>query len=113
VAAGAVAIRRPPGRRHADPGDDRRHLSAARAEQAQGAGSAPIVALSTAHPAKFPDAVERATGIRPALPAGLAEIIDKPERTTVLPNDAGAVARYLRAQARRTSADRRNLVGVA
>ena len=61
-----------------------------------------MVAFATAHPAKFPDAVERATGIRPALPPALAEIIDKRERITRLPNDAGAVARFVRAHARRT-----------
>ena len=76
-------------------------VAAARAELAVRDGKAPIVALATAHPAKFPDAVERATGIRPPVPAALAEIIDKPERIVVLPNDAGEVARYLRAHARR------------
>jgi threonine synthase len=75
----------------------------ARAEAAQDS-EAPIVALATAHPAKFPDAVARATGIRPALPAALAEIMGKPERFTVLPNDVGAVARYVRAHARRAGA---------
>ena len=66
----------------------------------------PMIALATAHPAKFPDAVERATGIRPALPPALAEIMDRRERVTVLPDDAGAVARYLRAHARRTRPNR-------
>jgi len=60
------------------------------------------VALATAHPAKFPDAVERATGIRPSVPPALAEIIDRRERITTLPNDVGAVARFVRAHARRT-----------
>ena len=40
----------------------------------------PIVTLATAHPAKFPDAVERATGVRPPLPAHLADLFDRPER---------------------------------
>jgi threonine synthase len=78
-------------------------VAAARAEQEAHNGSGPIVALATAHPAKFSDAVEQATGIRPPMPAVLAEIIDKPERIVVLPNDAGAVARYLRAHARRAA----------
>jgi threonine synthase len=73
------------------------------ASRAQGPGEAPMVVLATAHPAKFPDAVERATGIRPPVPAALAELAEKPERVSVLPNDAGAVGRYLRAHARRTA----------
>ncbi len=77
-------------------------VAAARAEIAAEGGATPMVALATAHPAKFPDAVERATGIRPSVPPALAEIIDKPERITILPNDVGAVARFVRAHARRT-----------
>ena len=42
----------------------------------------PMVVLATAHPAKFPDAVEQATGVRPPLPAHLADLFDRPERTT-------------------------------
>jgi threonine synthase len=60
----------------------------------------PVVALSTAHPAKFPDAVERATGIRPALPAHMADLMERPESFTVLSNDQGAVERFIRARAR-------------
>ena len=56
----------------------------------------PVVALGTAHPAKFPDAVERATGVRPPLPPHLAGLMERPERTVMLPNDAAAVARHLR-----------------
>jgi threonine synthase len=56
----------------------------------------PVVALGTAHPAKFPDAVERATGVRPALPAHLADLMERPERLTALPNDPAAVADFLR-----------------
>ncbi|MGD9617474.1 MAG: threonine synthase [Alphaproteobacteria bacterium] len=77
-------------------------VAAARSEAAD--GTAPIVALATAHPAKFPEAVERATGLRPAIPPALAEIIEKPERFTVLPNDVATVARYVRAHARRAGA---------
>jgi threonine synthase len=62
------------------------------------------VALATAHPAKFPDAVARATGIRPAAPPALAQIMEKCERITTLPNDVAAVARFVRAHARRTRA---------
>ncbi len=55
----------------------------------------PMVVLATAHPAKFPDAVEEATGVRPALPAHLADLFDRPERITTLPNDLAAVETYI------------------
>ncbi|MEA3041644.1 MAG: threonine synthase [Sphingomonadales bacterium] len=60
----------------------------------------PVVALATAHPAKFPDAVERATGMRPPLPPHLADLLDRPERFTVLPNDQAAVEAFIRERAR-------------
>ena len=60
----------------------------------------PVVALATAHPSKFPEAVERATGVRPALPPHLADLLDRPERFTVLANDQGAVERFIRERAR-------------
>lgn len=47
----------------------------------------PMVCLATAHPAKFPDAVEQATGVRPALPARMADLFDREERFDVLPAD--------------------------
>lgn len=60
----------------------------------------PVVALSTAHPAKFPDAVERATGTRPALPPHMADLMERKESFTILPNDQGAVERFIRERAR-------------
>ena len=67
------------------------------AAQAKATGfTTPIVALATAHPAKFPDAVEEASGIRPALPAALADLQDRPERVTVLPNDIAQVQTFVR-----------------
>jgi threonine synthase len=60
----------------------------------------PVVALSTAHPAKFPDAVERATGVRPALPPHMADLMERKESFTVLPNDQAAVERFIREHAR-------------
>ena len=60
-------------------------------------GDAPVVAMATAHPAKFPDAMERATGHRPALPPRLAGLFDRPERFMVAPNDLGAVEAAVRA----------------
>ena len=58
-------------------------------------GESPMVALATAHPAKFPDAVERATGIRPELPARLADLFDRPERFDVLPAEVEAVRAHV------------------
>ncbi len=60
----------------------------------------PVIALATAHPAKFPDAVEAATGVRPPLPESLADLMERKEAIVVLPNDGGAVANYLRQTAR-------------
>lgn len=60
----------------------------------------PVVVLGTAHPAKFPDAVEAATGERPALPAHLADLFERPERFDVLPNDQQAVEGVIRARSR-------------
>ncbi|PVE26294.1 threonine synthase [Microvirga sp. KLBC 81] len=60
----------------------------------------PVVALSTAHPAKFPDAVERATGVRPALPPHMADLMERKESFSVLPNEQAAVERFIRERAR-------------
>jgi threonine synthase len=76
-------------------------LAAARAELRAGDGGTPMVAFACAHPAKFPDAVERATGIRPELPRALGDLLERRERLITLPNDPGAVTRYIRAHARR------------
>lgn len=59
----------------------------------------PLVALATAHPAKFPDAVEAATGIRPTLPPRLADLLARPERFTALPNQLAAVEAFVRERA--------------
>jgi threonine synthase len=59
------------------------------------------VAMATAHPAKFPDAMEQAIGVRPALPPRLADLFDRPERFSVLPNDIAAVEANVRALAGR------------
>ena len=59
-------------------------------------GSAPMVTLATAHPAKFPDAVEAATGLRPPLPARMADLMTRPERLTRAPNDLRAVQAVIR-----------------
>ena len=55
----------------------------------------PVVTLATAHPAKFPDAVRRATGRTPELPAHLADLMSRPERVHALPNDLRAVQDFV------------------
>jgi threonine synthase len=65
---------------------------------ARGAGidpTIPVVTLATAHPAKFPDAVERATGHRPSLPARVGDLFERAERLDDLPGDYDAVAAYV------------------
>jgi len=57
--------------------------------------SVPTVVLSTAHPAKFPDAVEAASGVRPALPAWLGDLMTREERIAHLPNAQEAVEAYV------------------
>jgi threonine synthase len=66
--------------------------------------SLPMVALATAHAAKFPDAVEAATGIRPALPPRLADLYQRPERYRCLPNDLAAVKALVAGVARNAGA---------
>jgi threonine synthase len=75
-------------------------VAAARAEMNEET-TTPMIALATAHPAKFPDPVERATGIRPPTPPQLADIMERRERVTVLPNDIAAVRAFLRTHAQR------------
>ena len=62
----------------------------------------PMVALASAHPAKFADAVESAVGFRPPAPARLAALMSRHERITILPNELAAVQRFVRERARRT-----------
>ncbi|MCT4578362.1 threonine synthase [Donghicola sp.] len=54
-------------------------------------GSSPMVTLATAHPAKFPDAVEKATGVRPGLPPRMADLYERSERVTRVENDLLAI----------------------
>ncbi|MCW5747344.1 MAG: threonine synthase [Alphaproteobacteria bacterium] len=65
------------------------------ARQKRGDRKVPMVVLSTAHPAKFPDAVRQATGEAPPLPARLADLATRPERYEVLPNDISALKRLI------------------
>lgn len=84
---------------HADTGmliDPHTAIGVAAAEACKEPGT-PVITLATAHPAKFPDAVERATGVRPPLPEHVADLFERPERTVSLPNDLRAVEDFVAA----------------
>ncbi|MHA7774230.1 threonine synthase [Roseibium sp. M-1] len=66
--------------------------------------SAPMVVLGTAHPAKFPDAVEKASGVRPELPENLQDMMTAEERQQVLAADQGVVERFVEDHARAVTA---------
>lgn len=79
-------------------------IAVSTARACHGDRSVPMVALASAHPAKFPDAVERATGIRPPLPERLADLLERPERMTVLPNDLAAIEAFVADHSERVAA---------
>jgi len=64
-------------------------LAAARAKNDH--DGTPMVVLATAHPAKFPDAVEAATGVRPPLPERMADLYDREERAVTVDNNLDAI----------------------
>ncbi len=68
-------------------------LAAARAADLP--ADVPVVTLATAHPAKFPDAVERATGVRPSLPSRIGGLFDRAEQFDVLPATPDAIKAYV------------------
>ncbi len=72
----------------------------AASRQVRGSAEVPMITLSTAHPAKFPDAVEDAAGIRPGLPSWLSDLNEREERFTRLPADLAAVADHVRSSTR-------------
>ena len=76
-------------------------IAAARAHPC--AHGLPVIAMATAHPAKFPAAIERAIGRHPALPPRLSDLHEREERFTAVPNDLAAVEAFVRATARRNT----------
>jgi threonine synthase len=60
----------------------------------------PVVVLATAHPAKFPETVEAATGVAAPLPAHCATLFERAEKADSCANDVDAVKRYLRERTR-------------
>ncbi len=71
-------------------------VAVAAAQQSDGDPSVPMVALATADPAKFPDAVEMAIGIRPPLPERLAHLFERPERIVKVEGELGAIETLIR-----------------
>ena len=65
------------------------------AAQRAKSGNGAMVTLATAHPAKFPDAVEKASGLRPHLPQRLSHLLNAKEHFTILPNSATAVRDFV------------------
>ncbi len=63
-------------------------------------GETPMIVLSTAHPAKFPAAVESASGVHPDLPAHLSDLMEREEKFSVLPADSQEVAVFVEGKAR-------------
>ena len=63
----------------------------------------PVIVAATAHPAKFPDAIEKAVGFRPALPPGLSDLYDRVETLTRAPNDLVQIERLVRNFANRNT----------
>lgn len=55
----------------------------------------PMVVLATAHPAKFPAAVESACGVAPRLPGWLADLMERREKFTLLSSDLAAVEDHI------------------
>ena len=80
------------------------HTAVALAAAAKGADGwrpdGPVVVLSTAHAAKFPETVEAVTGAHPPLPAHCTDILTRAERADPLPNDVEAVKRYVKERSR-------------
>jgi threonine synthase len=64
----------------------------------------PLIIAGTAHPAKFPDAVRRATGLTPPLPPRLAGLYEQPERFAVLPADLAGIQAAVAGHALRNAA---------
>lgn len=75
--------------------------------QKQNTDEAPMITLSTAHPAKFPETVQKATGAFPMLPAWARCLMDERERFVVLDNNQTDVETYIISQKYGTKANNR------
>ena len=66
------------------------------AAREQGPVGLPVIVAATAHPAKFPDAIEQAVGFRPALPPHLSDLYERKEQYERAPNDLAAIETLVR-----------------
>ncbi len=80
------------------------HTATAIAAVALAPQGVPVVVTATAHPAKFPDTIERALGFRPPLPPHLADLYARPERFSTAGNDLAEIQAELRAFSSRNAA---------
>ena len=96
VAATIRAVKRETG----DFVDPHTAVAIAVAEKEMRDPAVPMVVLSTAHAAKFPDAVEAACGMRPSLPEWFSDLYSRPEHLTVLPADQSAVEHFVMTRSR-------------
>ncbi|MEW2919298.1 threonine synthase [Ruegeria sp. ANG10] len=60
------------------------------------AADVPMITLATAHPAKFPAAVEKASDVHPPLPSRMSDLYERPERVTRIANDLGAIEDHIK-----------------
>jgi threonine synthase len=75
-------------------------VAVAAMQATDGTPGIPRVALACAHPAKFPEIVEQATGRKPELPAPLQDLMTRPERINLVPNDLGAIRSFIATRTR-------------
>ena len=73
------------------------HTAVAVAALSHASFDGPVVVLSTAHSAKFPEDVSAVSGVNPSLPRGAASLADLPERFDRLPAEAETIKAYVRA----------------
>jgi len=96
----AAAVIRSVHQHHGELIDPHTAIAVGIAQELEGDPSVPVVALATAHPAKFPDAVEAAVGVRPPLPEHLADLFERTERIEHAPNDLAGVEALVRTELR-------------
>ncbi len=88
-------------RRHGRLIDPHTAVALGAAQRLRSETDGPIVVLSTAHPAKFPDAVEQATGVRPELPTRLGDLFARPEKCSNVANDLHEIEQHIGSVVRR------------
>ena len=67
----------------------------AAAQENENRNNIPTICLATAHPSKFPEPVQKATGVKPELPSHLADLDQRKEKFSILPNSLEAVKEFI------------------